>query len=70
MRNINLRHFLGILIIFLSWTYITAQPFGVLDNNAVGGGYCPPQETILPCRCAANGEELQIWLVNREQEES
>lgn len=63
MKDLYIRHFLGILLVILIGfsVPITSQPFGVLDNNAVGGGYCPPQETILPCRCSANGEEIQIW---------
>lgn len=61
MRAINLRQFLGILLVGTFAALTVAQPFGVADNNAVGGGFCPPQDAILPCRCTANGEEIQIW---------
>lgn len=26
-------------------------------------GLCPPQDTILPCRCSSRGNEIQIWYV-------
>lgn len=34
---------------------------GTFAQNAVEQSLCPPQELILPCRCAQKTNEIQIW---------
>lgn len=34
---------------------------GTLAQNVVEESLCPPQELILPCRCAQKVDEIQIW---------
>uniref|UniRef100_A0A336M1P0 CSON015586 protein n=1 Tax=Culicoides sonorensis TaxID=179676 RepID=A0A336M1P0_CULSO len=31
------------------------------SSQRTGDGLCPPQDTILPCRCSSRGNEIQIW---------
>lgn len=33
----------------------------VTYGQRIGDGLCPPQDTILPCRCSSRGNEIQIW---------
>lgn len=34
---------------------------GTFAQNAIEEPLCPPQELILPCRCAQKTNEIQIW---------
>lgn len=35
----------------------------LVSGQRNGDGLCPPQDTILPCRCSSRGNEIQIWFV-------
>ncbi|XP_063703563.1 protein artichoke [Culicoides brevitarsis] len=35
--------------------------YGLGQGIRKGDGLCPPQDTILPCRCSSRSNEIQIW---------